>query len=64
MAVQLNIKISEGLLALIDEQAGPKPRNEWIAEFIANGFNRPELGIIPRLPMGRPRKAHRRTARR
>ena len=57
VAVQINIKIGDGLLKLIDEKAGLMPRNEYMAKLIAEKLGRPELGIIPRKPLGRKRRS-------
>lgn len=57
MAVRLEIKIQEKLLALVDQVAHEKgvPRNDVIAPILAEHFARPDLGTVPRGPFGRPK---------
>ncbi len=58
MARQLNIKISAELHQAIGEAADESrlPMSELVVRFIAQALGRPELGYVPRKPMGRPRK--------
>jgi predicted HicB family RNase H-like nuclease len=53
-----NLKLLPELHSLIGraaDQAG-LPMNEWVVQVLARHLKRPELGVVPRKIMGRPRR--------
>lgn len=59
LTVRLNIPVPPELKDLVDQAAydAGKPTNQFVAEILQSVVapNRPQLAIIPRKPMGRPR---------
>lgn len=57
-AVILTLPVDPQLKELIGRAADVEgiPMNEWVARLAANALHRPELGEVPRKPLGRPRK--------
>lgn len=61
LTVMLAIPVAPSLKAAVDEAAIAEglPTNEWVARHLAAILRKPELGLIPRKAMGRPRKLER-----
>lgn len=53
LTVPLDPRLKELIGTAAD--AADMPMNEWVAQVLANHLQRPELGIVPRKPFGRPR---------
>ncbi len=54
----IGLKANSELHQLIGQAADESglPMGEWIVRLVAQALGRPELGYVPRKPMGRPRK--------
>lgn len=54
----VNVKMAPELKEVIARQADQEglPMNELIVRLLARAFSRPDLAVIPRKRMGRPRK--------
>lgn len=55
---RVEFRLGAGLLELIDQKAteAGQPRNEFMSKTLAAALGAPELGNIPRISIGRPRK--------
>lgn len=53
-----HLRVSDRLRAVVIQRARKArlPLNEWIARVLAEKLGDASLGVIPRLPMGRPPK--------
>ncbi len=54
MHIKMLPELRQLIVGLADQSN--QPMNEVIVQILASHFRRPELGRVPRRPMGRPRK--------